>query len=385
MARMFHPRSNGLAWCAALALLAGKLGAQDKPAAPDDARLRQAWSYLTDAEQDDALARFEAETPQLDTFQNKLLRFALALEERDHSFLPRESEIPFFDPARHAPAQPIPRHRLALNAPSALRERERMLGKGSNSKLRPAWRYDWSAGDVVRCAVDDARARAFESALAGLPPDVDLAEALVERALDGGAHRREFAAFGHAYTNRTGDVFPGITLYDAWSSGAEMEMPDIDVLGVVHELRDEWKKWIAPVPPSEQDDAYKAVADLFVPIHAYRGVRTALARTYLSGSVELRDGYANHIDRLHALWDAHASTPNAVAALVPDSQGVAEFVANWALQVEEHPELRQAGAVRHAQLDRDRADVREFFAEILKDCGALERTAKPAPRESKQK
>ena len=385
MALMFHLRSKVPTCCAALALFAGGVAAQDKPAAPDDARLRQAWSYLTDAEQDDALARFEAEAPQLDTFQNKLLRFALALEERDHSFLPRESEIPFFDPARHAPAQPIRRHRLALDAPSAVHERERMLGKASNSKLQPAWRYDWSAGDVVRCAVLDARAHAFESALAGLPPDLDLAEALVERALDGGAHRNECAAFGHAYTNRTGDVFPGITLYDAWSSGAEMEMPDIDVLGIVHELQGEWKKWIAPVPPSEQDEVYKAVADLFVPLHSYRGVRTALARTYLSGSVELRDGYANHIDRLHALWDAHSSTPSAVAALVPDSQGVAEFVANWALQVEEHPELRQAGVTRHAQLDRDRADVRAFFAEILKDCGALERTAKPAPRESKQK
>jgi hypothetical protein len=385
MARMIDPRARGLGWCASLALFAGGLAAQEKSPEPDDARLRQAWSYLTNSEQDDALARFAAEAPQLDTFQNKLLRFALALEERDRGFLPRQSETAFFDPARHAPAQPIARHRLALDAPSAVRERERMLGQAAKSKLRPEWRYDWGAGEVVRCAVDDARAHAFESALAGFPPDIDLAQALVERTLDGGAHRREFAAFGHAYTNRTGDVFPGITLYDAWASGAEMEMPDVDVLGIVHDLRDEWKKWIAPVAPMDQDDLYKAVADLFVPAHAYRGLRTALARTYLSGSVELRDGYANHIDRLHALWDAHASTPREVAALLPDSQQVAEFTANWALKVEEDPALRQSGAVRHAQLDRDRADVRAFFAQVLKDCGALERASKPAPREPKQK
>ena len=44
--------------------------------------------------------------------------------------------------------------------------------------------------------------------------------------------RSALAAFGPAYTDRNGNVYPGVTLYDAWASGPEIEMPDVDVLGV---------------------------------------------------------------------------------------------------------------------------------------------------------
>jgi hypothetical protein len=376
-----------LAWLAASGTAIAQSAPSDTaaPKPPDDAALRKAWGFLTEAEQDDALARFEAEAPLLGTFQCKLLHYALSLEERDRSFLPKLADAPFYDPAVHAPAQPIARHRLAPDSSDAVDEHRRIFAKVPERKLRETWRYDWAAGEVVHCPPKDSREAAFENALAGMAPDLDLAEALVERALDGGAQRRELAAFGHAYTDRSGHVYPGITLYDAWASGTDMEMPDVDVLGIVHELRDEWKKWVAPVAPDLQDDLYKTVGEIFVAALRYRGLRTALARTYLSGTVELRDGYALHIERLHALWDAHASTPGEVAALLPDSEHWAEFLEKWTLQCEEHPDVLHAGVARHAQLDRDAAATRAFFAEILKDLGALERTSKPPPRATKQR
>jgi DNA-binding NarL/FixJ family response regulator len=47
------------------------------PQGPDDARLRQAWSYLTEEEQADVASWFRAVVEHLGTFQNTLLRLVL--------------------------------------------------------------------------------------------------------------------------------------------------------------------------------------------------------------------------------------------------------------------------------------------------------------------
>jgi signal transduction histidine kinase len=67
---------------------------------------------------------------------------------------------------------------------------------------------------VVRLRDPDDAAALFENALAGAPPDTDLVEAYVERALDDGAQQAALAAVAHAYTDRDGNVYEGLTLYD---------------------------------------------------------------------------------------------------------------------------------------------------------------------------
>ena len=80
--------------------------------------------------------------------------------------------------------------------------------------------------------------------------------------MDDGSMKSVMTAFSHAYADRQGNAFPGITLYDAWSSGAEMEMPDVECLGIVHDLLDDWKTWKAPV--RKQESLYDAIGELFV-------------------------------------------------------------------------------------------------------------------------
>ena len=103
----------------------------------------------------------------------------------------------------------------------------------------------------------------FELALAGYAPQADLAVALLEQALDRGEQQLALGAFGHAYTDREGRVFPGLTLYDAWSSGLEIEMPDVDNLGIVHAVTGQRGRWVAPVPASEHDELYALVGELY--------------------------------------------------------------------------------------------------------------------------
>ena len=86
---------------APLALLAWTLAAAPSKAAaqaPDDARLRQAWSYLSPEEQDDVASWFRAEVEHLGTFQNTLLVATLALVPRDPGLYPEAPPPAWFDP-----------------------------------------------------------------------------------------------------------------------------------------------------------------------------------------------------------------------------------------------------------------------------------------------
>ena len=137
--------------------------------------------------------------------------------------------------ATHAPAQPIPRKSLAADSRRVKKKREEFFFRVPDRKLDSAWVYDYAARELRRTQELDDPDRIFRNGLAGFPPDLDLAEALVEMALDDGAEQDKARAFGHAYTDRTGNVFTGLTLYDAWASGSNMEMPDIDNLGILHD------------------------------------------------------------------------------------------------------------------------------------------------------
>lgn len=345
-----------------------------------DERLRKAWSYLLPAEQDEALARFEGEVSGLPTLQNRLLRHVSRLAELDIGMAPVDQPAPYFDPKVHAPAQPIPRRTLDPQSKDAQDQRASMLTEIAGEFALARCRYDWGQRLVLRAASFDDLDRRMESALAGRAPGFDWARAWVERALDGGAHQATFAAFGHAYTDRAGNVYAGVTLYDAWSSGAKMEMPDVDALGLVHELLGDWKRWVAPVPAIEHDRLYASVGKLFVPAHRYRALREALARTFVEGTVPLRDGFGAQIDRLHALWEACLSQPLDLAARLPADAETSEFLAKWTLECEEDAKVRDAGKQRRATLDADSQQVRALWASILTDLGALDRKSRPSER-----
>jgi hypothetical protein len=351
------------------------------PAPPDDAALRRAWGYLLPSEQDDVAAFLEAELAVLDTFQSKLVAHARSLEPRDLGLVPVDTRAPVYEPAVHAPAQPIPRRWLDDSDPQARSRRSSMLVRHPVPPGDNAWRYDWGARELRRTKPILTSDHTFENALAGLPPLADFAEALVESILDRGEEQAALAAFGHAYTDREGNVYPGLTLYDAWASAEEMEMPDVDVLGIVHDLTPDRRRWVAPIPAYLHDELYDHVGRLFAPARRYRALRTALSRCYLRGSVQLRDGYTLHLDRLHALWDAYASTPGELAAVLPDAAALETFLESWGLACEENPEIIERGRRRRAQLDLDAQAVRALLVRALERHGALERTARPAPAE----
>lgn len=368
-----------LLWGAGLPCAAQDLPGVQAPAPVEltDEQLRKAWSYLLPDEQLDAAAYLRDALKHSASFQQTLIDFALTLEPRDHGQIPEAPPTPFYAPDIHAPRQPIDRKRLAPEDPRAQKQKKTMLAALPKTGMDSAWRYDWATREVQRTGLLLDPTRDFFNAFAGFAPDLDLGQALIERALDNGAEQAALTAFGHAYTDRAGLVYPGLTLYDAWCSATEMEMPDVDVLGVIHDLAKDWKTWIAPVPDTQHDELYGKVFGYFQGAKRQRGLRTALAQTFFSGSIELRDGYLGHRDRLHSWWDECSSTPADLAAQLPKSAEWAEFLEQWSARIDSDVALTMRGQVRRATLDADAAGVRSTAIAILKEFGALDRKSRP--------
>lgn len=338
-----------------------------------DARALRAFTALPDKEQRDLLEWFSVECEKLRTFQGTLIRYVLDGAERPASEWPELQPLRWYLPEVETPAHPIPRVPLAADSPEVTAVRNKILHAPGSRRLDSGWLVDYAARGLVRLPHEDDPVRVFENALLGMEPGWDLAEALVELALDDGSMQAGFAAFGHAYTDRWGGIYPGVTLYDAHASLTQIEMPDVDSLGLVHELTGDWETWNAPVSADQHEPLYARIGELFKPLLRHRGLRTNLARSYLCGNAELRDSYANNLDNFHALWESVNSDPAALRALLPADAAWREFLQAWDEQLGATPELFAGGTKRHAALDRESHAVRATLLRVLDEYGALEK------------
>lgn len=345
----------------------------DSKGQPSDKVLLRVWEKLEAQQQHDLVDWYRLEMSLRTSFQLTLMRFILSQNKIDPGLFEVRGPLPYFDPLLHAPGQPIPRKRLEEGDKELERLRERYFDPVPERRLRPHYYYDWPSGKVMQEAGERDVEREFHNALQGFPPDLDLAEALVEQMLDDGSERKALAAFGHAYTDRNGNVFTGITLYDAWSSGKDFETPDVDTLGIVHTVLDEWKKWEAPVLSiSKQRKLATQIEEIFVPAHNHRSLRTALARVYLIGNPVLRDGYAANLDRFHALWELHSSTPAELYKDLPASNKWEKFLKDWVNRCKRDKKLFTAGGNRRWRLEEDARTARSTMVWVMREYGLID-------------
>lgn len=342
-----------------------------------DARARAAFTALKDEERQEVLDWLGSECDSLGTFQMSLVKWARAQPDRPADKWPNVEALTWFDPKTHAPAQPITRVPLDPEAPEVKAVRHKILAAIGSRRADSGWMYDYATRELRRLPHEGDRVRVFENALLGLPPGWDLAEAWVERMLDDGSLQKTFAAFGHAYTDRNGGVYAGLTLYDAHASRGELEMPDVDSLGLVHEIANDWTTWKAVVTDVEQPSLYAKVGELFTPAHRHRALRTNLARTFLCGTTELRDRYQHNLDNFHALWEGASSDPAVLAKTLPDSAHWAEFLDGTYKRLQANPAEAVRGFTRHKVLDLDMLQVRERLLYVLEQFGAIARVEPP--------
>jgi len=339
---------------------------------PTDKEVLAVWETLEPAVQEELVEWFRSEVVWLGTFQMGLIRYAQENQPQDAGLWPLLEDPPYYDPETHAPRQPIPRKLLSPTSTKLEKKREQFFFRVPERKLDSAFVYDYSVRELRRTQRLDDPDRIFRNAIKGFPPDLDLAEALVEMWLDDGAEQEVAKAFQHAYTDRTGSVFTGLTLYDAWASGSNMEMPDIDTLGVLHELDNEWKKYVAPVPTSKQKKLYADVGEHFQKIHHQRGLRHALAMTFFTGYPALRDGYGANLERFHALWDSSESTPTKLLEDLPTSKKWESWLEKWISKHDKSKSLKAKGIKRRDTLHNDGLWVRKKMIDIMIQAGVLD-------------
>lgn len=338
---------------------------------PTDEEVVAVWEQLSAEDQKQISMWFQAEAERLDTYQNSLIKWIKGGLGHDPHHWPMAEPAPLYDAARHCPAQPIKRKYLNAKSSTARKGLERFFDDVPARPLDPAYVYDWGRRHVVQVADRQDPERLFRNGLAGFPPDLDLAEALVIAALDDGSQEELQKAFSHGYANRSGSAFPGVTLYDAWASGQELEMPDVECLGVVHDLLDDWKRWVAPVSEIGQRSLYKLIGQEFTKAQRYRGLRTAMGRTWLTGSAVMRDGYGGNLRNFHALWDKHEATPGPLAKELPSPKKWERWLKSWNGRVKRSKKLREAGDNRHLMLIQDADRVRRTLVGIMIEYGAI--------------
>jgi hypothetical protein len=349
-----------------------------RPGAPGaferELRARGLFATYSATEKEQFLGWFEGECRNLQTFQHTLIQWVLG-SAADSSTSQDAAALEWLDPQTHAPAQPIPRHWIDESSPQYERVSAQMFGNVPARRADSAWIYDYAAREVRRLPGESDPDRLFHNALLGLPPGWDYAEALVESMLDDGSLQKSHAGFAHAYTDRVGGAYPGITLYDAYASRSDLEMPDVDTVGLMHVVLDDWETYSAVVPPNQMAELYGRIGALFLDIHRQRGLRHAFAQSFLCGTTELRDGYQGHLDRFHALWEEASSTPATLAAKLPDAAAWASTLQTWTDEMA-RDELRFLRGVRRRYfLDANAQAVRDLLYQLL-DQFELDRSPK---------
>lgn len=346
-----------------------------------DEELRTLWQRLSPDERREVVEYADLDLSHAETFQLALVRHVLGTLECDPLMLDAAPASVWFDPDVHAPAQPIPRRLLPDDSQKLLAARRSMASVLPERRAAPAFAYDWPTRAVVRTGERDDPTRRFEELLAGRTPDHDLALALVLRAIDDGEQTKVLTAFAHLYSDRDGNVYPGITLYDAWSSGASIEMPDVDTLGLVHVIDDEWKRWKAPVPAKQQEPLYSHLGTYFLDARHHRGLREALAAAYLTGEPTYRDGYTSgNTVGFHALWNRASSDPAALEPLLPAAKDWAAFLERINAEFERDRAAWRGGEQRRDTLLADARFVRGRLVAILDDLGHFDAPAEDARR-----
>lgn len=308
-------------------------------------------------------------------FQLQLIEHARGRFETDPGFLPDAPAAVWFDPQEHAPAQPIPRRLLSAESPKAIALTAALARRNPPRRLSAGYAYDWSSERVVRLPGWDDPRRELLNAAAGFAPDLDLAEAIALAELDDGSQRRTLAAFEHSYTDRDGNVYPGVSLFTAWGSGLEIEMPDVDTLGILHSLFEKYPRaWKAPVPDKEHKAFYGQLESVYLPAKRHRALREALARSYLSPAPELWYGFtpAHHLP-LQAFWEQRSSDLAGVAEALPDAAAWEQFLADLTRRTNKDSQIHQLAVNRRAGLEQGEAHIRRRLLVLALDLDLFER------------
>jgi hypothetical protein len=162
-------------------------------------------------------------------------------------------------------------------------------------------RYDRATGRLVRGAALGYE-ELFTNAVHGFVPGSDHAVAQVLAALDRDPEMRQLGRwFAHGYCDLSARAYPPLTLYDAWYSGAIVDVPDVDAIPFAWEILG-WKDYRSPLSGPPRDRLYEEIRRAAGRYRVHRTLGEAAAAALVRAEPRMDPMYALLVPRLHYLW-----------------------------------------------------------------------------------
>jgi len=311
---MPSPRAQNATIATLLALLCCVTHARAQDAATP-ASLKKRFDALPEASQPAALADALRRIGEL---KDPTLLRVEAFGDPAASF-PAQKERVHHSPAEFAPVAPA-RKRIDADDPRNKKVRAEFPRVRLLRDLAPQVAYDWLHGEAVALPAPLSTRERFANLCAGYPPSADRAVAKLLAVLDRDADQRDIASWSeHAYADRDGRVFDGISLYEAWYSGRVVEVPDVDAIAFARRilLTD---SFVSPIPDGRRRDRlYDQIRATLKKHREYRTLCESAAAAFVAAEPELAPTYQPLVDRMQLLWSEHGNDPGSFAKKLTES------------------------------------------------------------------
>jgi hypothetical protein len=244
----------------------------------------------------------------------------------DYGFadLPAAPALRIHDPARWAKGVAPERQRIAAGTAAHRAVVEQYPPVPFLDGLRKAAWYDWGEGRVVRRPTPLAPAEVFDNCLDGWLPGADLAVARLLAKLDQDPQMRKLATyFEHWYADLDARVYDGVTIYQAWYSSDELDVPDVDAIPFAIQILNS-TAYRSPIPAGPaRTRLYGKIRDAAFAYRKYRTLREAAAGALLCAEPAIAPTYTALVPRFHVLFATLDHDPDQVAAFlgkIPDRE-----------------------------------------------------------------
>jgi hypothetical protein len=208
----------------------------------------------------------------------------------------------FYDPALYAPQ--FKRHFADAQDPVVSEMAERFDRVGSVPMYNGRVMYDFGSNTGKDSGKDPASDEQLWNYLYGYPPNADLLVAWLTMKLDHDDTLDQLAQhFAHCYCDLEGTCAQTITLYDAFASEQNIDMPDVDVIPFARAvLKDE--SFVSPIPPdSRQRELFNSVNESFLRYFRHRTFIEYCANLFINPDVPI--SYAHEQLRERILYSFH--------------------------------------------------------------------------------
>lgn len=332
-----------------------------------DGALLDAFRKLPEAKQTALLKETESAVKELETGLGQLVEKLLARDEAPKG-LPELWKGPaWYEPKVYAPGLPIARKEMDEDDPKTHEARRRFLNGKISYPLEGRFRYLPGQNKIVRLHKKEPAILAMAEMLEGYPPGASLAREVILQVLDDQDGLDAVADYySHTYTDRDGNVFPGITIYDVWNSGFEIEMPDVDAIPFArHILKDD--SYRSPIPDGpERNRLYQEIGGHFRDWRRYWLLREAAASWFFDWEPAVSPFVGPLRERLQFLIAWGAQDPFALRQFLKSHSDRESLIREAdSLMAELGDQSWSAIEKRKTRLAEDRKAIRELVIEML--------------------